>query len=80
MSELAEEMARVFVEYVGDKPQYFGKTSSGDQICVINMSASVQNDTLATIDVSLGSTDSAQIKINRYPDLSNSDWSIEESR
>lgn len=80
MSELAEEMARVFVEYVGDKPQYFGKTDSGDQICVMDMSASIQHDVLATINVSLGSVDSAQIKVNRHPDSSNSDWSIEESR
>lgn len=78
MSNLAEEMSRTFVKYVEDKPQYFGKTESGDQICVIRMSASIQRGTLATIGMSLGSVDSTQLNINRHPDSSNSDWSIEE--
>lgn len=78
MSDLAETMARIFDEYVEDRPQYFGKTESGDQICVLDISASIQRGTLATIGVDLGSVDSAQIKINRYPNSSDSDWSIEE--
>lgn len=76
-SELAEKFAFLFEQFTNDRPQYFGKTADDKPICIGSISASIQDGKLATVEVSIGSTDSKKIVLRKYPNSDN-EWSIED--
>jgi hypothetical protein len=77
-SELAEKFAFLFERFTEDRPQYFGKTDAQEPICIGSISASIQGGELATLEVSVGSSDSSRkIVLRKYPS-SDDEWSIED--
>lgn len=82
VGDLANRFAFLFKNYTASHDGYAGKTEDDEPIIVGQISASIQNGELATINVDIGSVGSKhRISINRYPDSENSennDWRIED--
>ena len=76
---LANKFAFLFQNYTASHKGYTGKTDDNKPIIIGQISASIQNDELATIEVSIGSADSKhELRINRCPNSNFSDWSVED--
>lgn len=79
VGDLADKFAFLLQDYTASHDGYGGETENKKPIIIANISVSIQNDALATIDVDIGSADSKhRIKINRYPNSSNDDWRVED--
>ena len=79
VGDLADKFAFLLQDYTASHDGYAGKTEDGKPIIIANISVSIQNGALATIDVDIGSADSKhRIKINRYPNSNNDDWRVED--
>ena len=82
VGDLANRFAFLFKNYTSSHNGYAGKTEDGKPIIIGQISTSIQNDELATININIGSVDSEhRITINRYPDSENpkyNDWRIED--
>ena len=79
VGDLANRFAILFKNYTASHGGYDGETEDKKTIIIGNISVSIQNDALATIDIDIGSADSKhRIKINRYPSSSNDDWRVED--
>lgn len=76
---LADKFAFLLENYTEIHNGYDGKTEDDKPIIVGQISASIQNGELATIEVSVGSCDSKhKLRINRYPNNNLSEWSVED--
>lgn len=76
---LADRFAFLLEHYTESHGGYAGKTEDGRPIVVGQISASIQNGELATINADIGSYDSEhKIRINRYPNSNNTEWRIED--
>ena len=82
VGDLANRFAFLFKNYTASHDGYAGKTEDGKPIIIGQISASIQNGELATINVDIGSVDSRRrIIIDRCPSSENpknNDWSIED--
>ena len=82
VGDLANRFAFLFKNYTASHDGYAGKTEDGKPIIIGQISASIQNGELATIEMDIGSVDSKhRIVLRRYPDSENSehnDWRIED--
>lgn len=76
---LADKFAFLLEHYTNSHDGYAGKTDDDKPIIVGQISVSIQNNELATIEVSVGSADSKhKLRINRYPNSDFSEWSVED--
>lgn len=79
VGDLANRFAFLFKNYTSSHDGYNDETEDKKPIIMANISVSIQNDELATVDVDIGSVGSKhRIRINRYPDSKNDDWRIED--
>lgn len=76
---LADKFAFLLEHYTNSHDGYAGKTDDDEPIIIGQISVSIQNNELATIEVSVGSADSKhKLRISRYPNSDFSEWSVED--
>ena len=79
VGDLANRFAFLFKNYTASHDGDAGKTEDDKPIIVADISVSIQDGELATINVDIGSVNSKhRIKINRCPSSENSEWRIED--
>ena len=82
VGDLANKFASLIFNYTIGHSGYDGVTENKKPIVVANVSVSIQDDALATVDVDIGCADSEhRIRLCRYPSLDkDTDWRIEEDK
>ena len=79
IATLADKFAYLLDHYMASHDGYACETDDGKPIIIGGISVSIQNGELATINVSIGSARSKHtIEIKRFPNSTNTDWSIED--
>lgn len=79
VGDLANRFAFLLKNYTASHDGYADKTKDDTPIIIGNISVSIQNDELAVISADVGDCNSEhRIRINRYPDSTNSEWRIED--
>lgn len=77
VGELAKDFAFLVQDYTHSHDGYDAETEDGKPIIIANVSVSIQDGVLATIDVDVGSIGSKhRISIGKFPNTNDTEWRI----